>query len=128
MSETTYEWTTLKPYVAEGYADGRPLPVISEDEPLRDDIITQLECGLSATDGTVTVYISAIVDLPPPIKDSFTPLQDLSEDWVLEIAERVSEERSFKHTLNARLEAVKSFSNVVRGKPVEAKQFSWQDD
>ena len=103
---TTYTWTRLQALV--------------KDEDDLSNVVVDLVCGLTASDGEYSAYTDALHKLSPPDPSSFIPFDDLTNEWAIEIADSVAEERGFKAILDQQIAAVK-----VRP---TSKAFSWQEE
>ena len=100
----TYTWSRLEPLV--------------KDEDDLANVVVDLVCGLTGTDGEYSAYIDTMHKLSPPDPSSFIPFSDLTQEWAVEIADEVAEERGFKASLDKQIDAAK-----VRP---TSKPFSWQ--
>ena len=100
----TYTWTRLEPLV--------------KDEDDLTNVVVDMVCGMTGTDGEYSAYIDTMHKLSPPDPSSFIPFSDLTQEWAIEIADEVAEERGFRDSLDKQLDAAK-----VRPTP---KPFSWQ--
>ena len=99
-----YKWSRLEPLVK------------NEDD--LSNVVVDLVCGMTGTDGEYSAYIDTMHKLSPPDPSSFIPFEDLTQEWAVEIADTVAEERGFRDSLDKQIEAAK-----VRP---TAKLFSWQ--
>ena len=100
----TYKWSRLEPLV--------------KDEDDLSNVVVDLVCGMTGTDGEYPVYIDTMHKLPAPDPDNFIPFEDLTQEWAVEIADTVAEERGFRASLDKQIEAAK-----VRP---TSKPFAWQ--
>jgi len=100
----TYTWSRLQPLV--------------KDEDDLSNVVVDLVCGMIGTDGEDSAYIDTLHKLSPPDPSSFIPFEDLTEEWTLEIANAVAEERGFRDTLDSQIAAAKLRPTT--------KPFSWQ--
>ena len=100
----TYKWSRLEPLV--------------KDEDDLSNVVVDLVCGMTGTDGEYSAYIDTMHKLSAPDPGSFIPFEDLTQEWADEIADTVAEERGFKASLDSQIEAAK-----VRP---TSKPFSWQ--
>ncbi len=100
----TYNWSRL-----EGWQK-------SKDD--LSNVVVDLVCGMTGTDGEYSAYIDTLHRLPPPDPDNFIPFEDLTQEWATEIADAVAEERGFKASLDLQIAAAKA-------RPT-SKPFSWQ--
>ena len=99
-----YQWTRLEPLV--------------KDEGDLNNVVVDLVCGLTGTDGEYGAYIDTMHKLSDPDPSAFIPFDELTQEWAVEIADAVAEERDFKATLDSQIAAAK-----VRP---TTKPFSWQ--
>jgi hypothetical protein len=99
-----YKWTRLEPLV--------------KNEGDLSNVVVDLVCGLTATDGEYTAYIDTMHKLSAPDPSAFIPFEDLTLEWATAIAESVAEERGFIDTLDKQIAA-------TRVRPT-SKPFSWQ--
>ena len=100
----TYSWSRLE--------------ALQRNEGDLSNVVVDLVCGMTGTDGEYSAYIDTMHKLSPPDPDNFIPFEDLTEEWAVEIADAVAEERGFKASLDKQIEAAK-----VRP---TSKPFSWQ--
>ena len=100
----TYKWSRLEP--------------LQKDEGDLSNVVVDLVCGMTGTDGEYSAYIDTMHKLPPPDPDNFIPFEDLTEEWAIEIANTVAEERGFQASLDAQIAAAKI-------RPT-SKPFAWQ--
>ena len=100
----TYNWSRLEPLV--------------KDEDDLSNVVVDLVCGMTGTDGEYSAYIDTMHKLSAPDPSAFIPFDELTQEWVVEIADAVAEERGFKATLDSQIAAAK-----VRP---TTKPFSWQ--
>jgi hypothetical protein len=100
----TYNWSRLEPLV--------------KDEDDLSNVVVDLVCGMTGTDGEYSAYIDTMHKLSAPDPGSFIPFEDLTPEWAAEIADTVAEERGFKASLDKQIEAAK-----LRPTP---KPFAWQ--
>ena len=100
----TYKWSRLE--------------ALQKDEGDLSNVVVDLVCGMTGTDGEYSAYIDTMHKLSPPDPDNFIPFEDLTEEWAVEIADAVAEERGFKASLDKQIEAAK-----VRP---TSKPFAWQ--
>jgi len=99
-----YKWTRLEPLV--------------KNEGDLPNVVVDLVCGLTATDGEYTAYIDTMHKLSAPDPSAFIPFEDLTLEWATGIAESVAKDRGFIDTLDKQVAALK-----VRPTP---KPFRWQ--
>ena len=99
----TYSWSRLE--------------ALQRNEGDLSNVVVDLVCGMTGTDGEYSAYIDTMHKLSPPDPDNFIPFEDLTEEWAVEIADAVAEERGFKASLDKQIEAAK-----VRP---TSKPFSW---
>ena len=99
-----YKWTRLEPLV--------------KDEDDLNNVVVDLVCGMTGTDGEYSAYIDTMHKLSAPDPSAFIPFDELTQEWAVEIADTVAEERHFRATLDSQIAAAK-----VRPSP---KPFSWQ--
>ena len=100
----TYNWSRLEPLV--------------KDEDDLSNVVVDLVCGMTGTDGEYSAYIDTMHKLSSPDPDNFIPFEDLTKEWAVEIADTVAEERGFRESLDKQIEAAK-----VRP---TSKAFAWQ--
>jgi len=100
----TYNWSRLEPLV--------------KDEDDLSNVVVDLVCGMTGTDGEYSAYIDTMHKLSAPDPSAFIPFEDLTKEWALEIADTVAEERGFRESLDKQIEAAK-----VRP---TSKAFAWQ--
>jgi len=100
----TYSWSRLE--------------ALQKNEGDLSNVVVDLVCGMTGTDGEYSAYIDTMHKLSPPDPDNFIPFEDLTEEWAVEIADAVAEERGFKASLDKQIEAAK-----VRP---TSKPFAWQ--
>ena len=100
----TYSWSRLEPLV--------------KNEDGLSNVVVDLVCGMTGTDGEYSAYIDTMHKLSPPDPSSFIPFEDLPQEWAVEIADTVAEERGFRDSLDSQIAAAK-----VRP---TTKPFSWQ--
>ena len=100
----TYEWSRLE--------------ALQKDEGDLSNVVVDLVCGMTATDGEDSAYIDTMHKLSPPDPDNFIPFEDLTKEWAVEIANTVAEERGFRETLDSQIAAAKI-------RPT-SKPFAWQ--
>ena len=100
----TYSWSRLE--------------ALQKKEGDLPNVVVDLVCGMTGTDGEYGGYIDTLHKLPPPDPSSFIPFEDLTREWAVEIADVVAEERGFKDSIDKQIEAAK-----VRP---TSKPFSWQ--
>jgi hypothetical protein len=100
----TYNWSRLE--------------ALQKDEGDLSNVVVDLVCGMTGTDGEYSAYIDTMHKLSPPDPDNFIPFEDLTEEWAVEIANTVAEERGFQESLDKQIEAAK-----VRP---TSKPFAWQ--
>ena len=99
-----YKWSRLEPLV--------------KDEGDLSNVVVDLVCGMTGTDGEYSAYIDTMHKLSSPDPSSFIPFEDLTQEWAVEIADTVAEERGFKASLDSQIAAAK-----VRP---TSKPFAWQ--
>jgi len=99
-----YQWSRLEPLV--------------KDEDDLSNVVVDLVCGMTGTDGEYSAYIDTMHKLSAPDPDNFIPFEDLTQEWADEIADTVAEERGFKASLDSQIAAAK-----VRP---TTKPFRWQ--
>jgi len=99
-----YKWTRLEPLVK------------NEDD--LSNVVVDIVCGMTATDGLYSAYQDTLHKLSPPDPSAFIPFEDLTLEWATEIADAVAEERGFRESLDKQIAAAK-----VRP---TSKPFSWQ--
>ena len=100
----TYTWSRLE--------------ALQKDEGDLSNVVTDIVCGMTGTDGEYSAYIDTMHKLSAPDPDNFIPFEDLTVEWVTEIANSVAEERGFKDTLDSQIAAAKT-------RPT-SKPFAWQ--
>ena len=100
----TYKWSRLEPLV--------------KDEDDLSNVVVDLVCGMTGTDGEYSAYIDTMHKLSAPDPSSFIPFEDLTQEWAVEIADTVAEERGFRDSLDSQIAAAK-----VRP---TSKPFAWQ--
>ena len=100
----TYSWSRLE--------------ALQKNEGDLSNVVVDLVCGMTGSDGEYSAYIDTMHKLSPPDPDNFIPFEDLTEEWAVEIADAVAEERGFKASLDKQIEAAK-----VRP---TSKPFAWQ--
>ena len=100
----TYSWSRLE--------------ALQKNEGDLSNVVVDLVCGMTGTDVEYSAYIDTMHKLSPPDPDNFIPFEDLTEEWAVEIADAVAEERGFRASLDKQIEAAK-----VRP---TSKPFSWQ--
>ena len=101
----TYTWSRLQALV--------------KDEGDLSNVVVDLVCGMTATDGEYIAYIDTLHKLSPPDPDNFIPFEDLTNEWAVEIANSVANERGFRDSLDKQIDAAKI-------RPT-SKPFSWQE-
>ena len=101
----TYTWSRLQALV--------------KDEGDLSNVVVDLVCGMTATDGEYSAYIDTLHKLSPPDPDNFIPFEDLTNEWAVEIANSVANERGFRDSLDKQIDAAKI-------RPT-SKPFSWQE-
>ena len=101
----TYTWSRLQALV--------------KDEDNLSNVVVDLVCGMTATDGEYSAYIDTLHKLSPPDPDNFIPFEDLTNEWAVEIANSVANERGFRDSLDKHIDAAKI-------RPT-SKPFSWQE-
>ena len=99
-----YNWSRLEPLV--------------KDEDDLSNVVVDLVCGMTGTDGEYSAYIDTMHKLSPPDPSAFIRFEDLTQEWAVEIADTVAEERGFKASLASQIAAAK-----VRP---TSKPFAWQ--
>ncbi len=100
----TYNWSRLE--------------ALQKDEGDLSNVVVDLVCGMTGTDGEYSAYIDTMHKLSAPDPDNFIPFEDLTKEWAVEIADTVAEERGFRESLDKQIEAAK-----VRP---TSKPFAWQ--
>ena len=100
----TYKWSRLEP--------------LQKDEGDLSNVVVDLVCGMTGTDGEYSAYSDTMHKLPPPDPDNFIPFEDLTEEWAIEIANTVAEERGVQASLDSQIAAAKI-------RPT-SKPFAWQ--
>ena len=100
----TYTWSRLE--------------ALQKDEGDLSNVVVDLVCGMTGTDGEYSAYIDTMHKLSPPDPDNFIPFEDLTEEWAVGIANTVAEERGFQASLDSQIAAAK-----VRP---TSKPFAWQ--
>ena len=100
----TYKWSRLEPLV--------------KDEDDLSNVVVDLVCGMTGTDGEYSAYIDTMHKLSAPDPGSFIPFEDLTQEWAVEIADTVAEERGFRESLDSQIAAAKIRPTT--------KPFSWQ--
>jgi len=83
------------------------------------DVVISLTIGLSVTDekSGLSANRDAVVPLPDPDPDGFTPFEQLGEDWAMEIAEREAKARGWAEECKAEI--------LTRLAKPKAKAFAW---
>ena len=99
-----YKWSRLESLV--------------KDEDDLSNVVVDLVCGMTGTNGEYSAYIDTMHKLSAPDPSAFIPFEDLTQEWAVEIADTVAEERGFKASLDSQIAAAK-----VRP---TTKPFSWQ--
>lgn len=103
----TYTWSRLE--------------ALQKDEGDLSNVVVDLVCGMTGTDsnGEYPKYIDTLHKLSPPDPSSFIPFEDLTEEWAVEIANTVAEERGFRESLDSQIAAAKVMPT--------SKPFAWQE-
>ena len=101
----TYTWSRLQALV--------------KDEGDLSNVVVDLVCGMTATDGEYSAYIDTLHKLSPPDPDNFIAFDDLTNVWAVEIANSGAYERGFRDSLDKQIDAAKI-------RPT-SKPFSWQE-
>ena len=104
--------------MANTYTWSRLQALVKDEGDLRN-VVVDLVCGMTATDGEYSAYIDTLHKLSPPDPDNFIPFEDLTNEWAVEIANSVANERGFRDSLDKQIDAAKI-------RPT-SKPFSWQE-
>mgnify|MGYP001200691275 CR=1 FL=1 len=74
----TYNWSRLE--------------ALQKDEGDLSNVVVDLVCGMTGTDGEYSAYIDTMHKLSAPDPGSFIPFEDLTQEWADEIADEVAED------------------------------------
>ena len=81
-------------------------PLVKNEDDL-SNVVVDLVCGMTATDGSYSAYQDTLHRLSPPDPSAFSPFEDLTLEWATEIADAVAEERGFRESLAKQIAAAR---------------------